>query len=228
MKYLLAALFSLATATKAADIIPPQNVTVVIGGGGSDPSKLPLTGGTMTGPLAFSNSPGFAQIQASSDALVSGLEVGISSNALGLGLADLKSTGSDKVGLVFSTGPIGTPLLSGQLGFIILDNTPSDRQFQFSMGTNFGAMTLGDTNARLNVNGGSSSFVVYPSSAGIIGSPVVVSGGVLDATQETSVQLPATVNIPTIPPSHALCLNASHNISQCTTNLDATGVCTCP
>jgi len=50
-KLLAAIVLGLATLAHTADIIPPKQTIIQIGGGGSDPTKVPLAGGTMTGSL---------------------------------------------------------------------------------------------------------------------------------------------------------------------------------
>jgi hypothetical protein len=60
-KIILLTLLALGSHVRAAEIIPAKRTTIIVGGG-SDATKLPLAGGTMTGNISFSSAgyPGFS------------------------------------------------------------------------------------------------------------------------------------------------------------------------
>lgn len=56
-KSIAAIVLGLAALTHAAELIPPKQTIIQVGGGGSDPTKVPLAGGTMTGSLVMGTGP---------------------------------------------------------------------------------------------------------------------------------------------------------------------------
>lgn len=190
MKYLLAALFALASAARAADISPPQNVTIIF-------QNVALSGICGTNGTNCVEVTTVTRILGNSPDGVSAI---FESATQGFGqLVAIASTGTPTgvIGLVVSTG---TDFANDTVAQLIYDTATGD----------------------VVVSGGANAGTIYLRADGSIELAPVGAAVNLNGNQvHLGASVPVTAN-------HALCVNASGNLSSCTTVVSGTGTCTCP
>jgi len=230
MKKLLLALLALVGSVQAAELIPPKQ-TIIVVGGGSDPTKLPLAGGTLTGDLDMSSGTAVNFLAAGSTDVIAGVgiasdtaggfDISAAAGGFGVSLFKLRATTPNEVVLVFSTSPFINPADVATISWDPASN-------RFSMNTNGsqpGGVLFQPGHASLVVDGGGASFDAFASSATIgtttglnITGPTII-GSALTTN--------GTVNINAMTTGKALCLNGSQRLSVCTSAVDGSGLCTC-
>lgn len=233
MKFLLALLL-IAGPAKASDISPAKRTTIQIGGGGgNDPTKLPLAGGTMAGNIIMSNGtqvslssgPGSSQqggIRYSTNTS-GGLILEASDGDLGGTVFNFVSRNGSVVAIFLSTSPV----LDTGSGSIVYNKL--DQSLEIVSGPNGGSLILDKSGAILRKEGGLASFEVYSTSAVIKAQNINFEAGAGTLKSNASVndftlgtmKLPGTTG-------KALCVNALNTLSVCTSGVTASGICTCP
>lgn len=219
---LLLALLLLAASANAAELIPANNITITGGGSTTDPTKLPLAGGTMTGPISYStHSVVISSMGASNDGQVS-LVFAAAAGSLGSSIYNLKATDNNHPILTFSNANILDLATVPRLGY-----EGATGEFSMGAGTAFGGVTLSANLSKLGNPGGSVDVRVTDTMTEIRGPVTLGSSATTTVAQVLSVPS-GTVNIGLLTTGRALCLNASHNMSVCTSVIDSGGNCTCP
>jgi len=216
---LLILLALLAFPALAADITTGKKTFITIGGGVvPDPSKLPLSGGTMYGALEFSTSSVAATqggVKASTD-VAGGIEIASKPGFYGASVVNFVASGSDQIVLLFSTSSV-----------VDVNTAPAISYYaptgDFSLGGTVGggAVQLSPGTVRLLVNGFTPKVELFTSSAVVTGSTVKIDAPTIDLSAGSTLKLNGS-------PNAALCINASGNLSTCSSAVGLTGACTCP
>lgn len=233
MNRLLAAiLLAVAPVLQAAELIPPKQ-TIIVVGGGSDPTKLPLSGGTMTGDISMStgtainflgsSSENLGRIAISSDPAAGGFSWEVTAGGLGASLITfIPVDGAPQMVLAFSTSAI-----IDVSNVAVIAWSPGDGSLVMnSNGPNQGTIDLSPAHGVLNVDGGS-SVEVFPDSVTINASTLVNLTGTVNVANQFVTNGTVTHNSATSV-NKALCLNSSNVLSVCTSGVTGSGACTCP
>lgn len=198
------AAFAIVGLTNAADLIPPKT-TIVNVGGGSDPTKLPLAGGTMTGSLTM--------------AATAQVVIGSSPNSVYGSQGPLVVRGHDAQGVValFNSGAgsvgsfihiLTTSATPGTVGLVVSSGTIDESLLSLSYNSTTGELLLegpashGEfsmlSNGNIVLDPNTGGVTVINSSVTVTGavsaSSNVVAGGSLVAAQGASITGGATIS----------------------------------